>query len=151
MRGHDQISLFSGVSRILKQNCQILSHLGQNHQTFPTFWLVLSDFSTLLGFFWRKKHYLSLIATPQHVRKSYEILEGFWKNFGSPFPPYTSAWNNRRSSVTVWHDFMCGRQDSFSVGHNTEDRHELWVTGTKCRLPDTMSGTGEIFISGAAK
>ena len=32
----------------------------------------------------------------------------------------------------------------------TEDRHELRVTGTKCRLPDTMSGTDEIFISGAA-
>ena len=31
----------------------------------------------------------------------------------------------------------------------TEDRQELSVTGTKCRLPDTMSGTGKIFISGA--
>ena len=30
-----------------------------------------------------------------------------------------------------------------------EDQHELPVTGTKCRLPDTMSGTDEIFISGA--
>ena len=29
-----------------------------------------------------------------------------------------SAWNNRRSSVTVGHDFMCDRQDSFSAGHN---------------------------------
>ena len=29
-----------------------------------------------------------------------------------------SAWNNRRSSVTVRHDFMCDRQDSFSAGHN---------------------------------
>ena len=31
----------------------------------------------------------------------------------------------------------------------TEDRHEFRVTGTKCRLSDTMSGTGQIFISGA--
>ena len=31
----------------------------------------------------------------------------------------------------------------------TEDRHELRMAGTKCRLSDTMSGTGEIFISGA--
>ena len=29
------------------------------------------------------------------------------------------------------------------------DRHELGMTGTKFKLPDTMSGTGEIFISGA--
>ena len=32
----------------------------------------------------------------------------------------------------------------------TEDRHELRVTGMKWRLPDIVSGTGEIFISGAA-
>ena len=31
----------------------------------------------------------------------------------------------------------------------TEDRHKLRVTGTKCRLPDIVSGTGEIFISGS--
>ena len=30
----------------------------------------------------------------------------------------------------------------------TDDRHESRVTGTKCRLPDTMSGTDEIFVSG---
>ena len=29
-----------------------------------------------------------------------------------------------------------------------EDRHELRVTVTKCRLPDTMYVTGEISISG---
>ena len=56
---------------------------------------------------------------------------------------------------------MCDRQDSFlpvtmtdrfsnfnSISY-TDDRHELRVTGTKCRLPDTMSGTSKIFISGA--
>ena len=31
---------------------------------------------------------------------------------------YYSAWNSRRSSVTVRYDFMCDRQDSFSAGHN---------------------------------
>ena len=31
----------------------------------------------------------------------------------------------------------------------SSDQHELRVTGTKCRLPDTMSGTVKIFISGA--
>ena len=30
----------------------------------------------------------------------------------------------------------------------TEDRHESRMTGTKCPLPDMVSGTGEIFISG---
>ena len=30
------------------------------------------------------------------------------------------------------------------------DRHESRMTGTKFSMPDTMSGTGEIFISGAA-
>ena len=29
-----------------------------------------------------------------------------------------SAWNNRRSTVTVRHEFMCDRQDSCPVGHN---------------------------------
>ena len=44
-----------------------------------------------------------------------------------------------------------GRFSNFNSISYTEDRHELRVTGTKCRLPDTMSGTGEIFISGTAK
>ena len=47
---------------------------------------------------------------------------------------------------------MTGRFSHFnSVISYTEDRHELRVTGTKWRLPNTMSGIGEIFISGAAK
>ena len=29
-----------------------------------------------------------------------------------------SEWNNGRSLVTVRHDFMCDRQDSFSASHN---------------------------------
>ena len=33
----------------------------------------------------------------------------------------------------------------------TGDRQELRVTGTKCRLPDTMSGTGKKFISSAER
>ena len=45
---------------------------------------------------------------------------------------------------------MTGRFSNFNSISYTEDRHELQVTGTKCRLPDMMSGTGEIFISGAA-
>ena len=44
---------------------------------------------------------------------------------------------------------MTGRFSNFNSISYTEDRHELRVTGTKCRLSDTMSGTGEIFISGA--
>ena len=30
------------------------------------------------------------------------------------------------------------------------DQHKLQMTVTKCQLPDTMSGTGQIFISGTA-
>ena len=44
---------------------------------------------------------------------------------------------------------MTGRFSNFNSISCTEDRHELGVTGAKCRLPDAMSGTGEIFISGA--
>ena len=44
---------------------------------------------------------------------------------------------------------MTGSFSNFNSISCTEDRHELRVTGTKYRLPDTMSGTGEIFISGA--
>ena len=44
---------------------------------------------------------------------------------------------------------MTGRFSNFNSISYTEDRHKLRVTGMKCRLPDTMSGTGEIFISGA--
>ena len=45
---------------------------------------------------------------------------------------------------------MTGRFSNFNSTLYTEDRHELRVTGRKCRLPDSMSGTGEIFISGTA-
>ena len=45
---------------------------------------------------------------------------------------------------------MTGRFSKFNSISYTEDRHELRVTGTKFRLTDdTMSGTGEISISGA--
>ena len=44
---------------------------------------------------------------------------------------------------------MTGRVSDFNSISYTEDRHELRVTGTKCRMPDIVSGTGEIFISGA--
>ena len=44
---------------------------------------------------------------------------------------------------------MTGRFSNFNRISYKEDRHEFRVTGTKCRLPDTMSGTGQIFISGA--
>ena len=44
---------------------------------------------------------------------------------------------------------MTGRISNFNSISYTEDRHKLRVTGTKCRLPDIVSGTGEIFISGA--
>ena len=44
---------------------------------------------------------------------------------------------------------MTGWFSNFNSISYTEDRHGLRVTGTKYRLPDTMSGTGEIFISGA--
>ena len=47
-------------------------------------------------------------------------------------------------------DTMTDRFSNFSSISYTEDRHKLRVTGTKCRLMDTMSGTGEIFISGTA-
>ena len=42
-----------------------------------------------------------------------------------------------------------GMFSNFNSISYTEDRHELRVTSTKYRLPDTMCGTGEIFISGA--
>ena len=44
---------------------------------------------------------------------------------------------------------MTGRFSNFNSISYTEDRHELRMTGTKCRLPDMVSSTGEIFISGA--
>ena len=44
---------------------------------------------------------------------------------------------------------MTGSFSNFNSISYTEDRHELRVTGTRYRLPDTMSGTDEIFISGA--
>ena len=44
---------------------------------------------------------------------------------------------------------MTGMFSNFNSISYTEDWHELRLTGTKCRLSDTMSGTGEIFISGA--
>ena len=44
---------------------------------------------------------------------------------------------------------MTDRFSNFNSISYTGDRQELRVTGTKCRLPDTMSVTGEIFISGA--
>ena len=44
---------------------------------------------------------------------------------------------------------MTSRFSNFNIISYTEDRHELPVTGKKFRLPNTISGTGEIFISGA--
>ena len=44
---------------------------------------------------------------------------------------------------------MTDRFSNFNSISYTEDRHKLQVTGTKCQLPDTMSDTSEIFISGA--
>ena len=44
---------------------------------------------------------------------------------------------------------MTGRFSNFSSTSYTKDRHESQVADTKCRLPDTMSSFGEIFISGA--
>ena len=44
---------------------------------------------------------------------------------------------------------MAGMFLNFNSISYTEDRHELRVTDKKCRLTDTMSGNGKIFISGA--
>ena len=44
---------------------------------------------------------------------------------------------------------MTGRFSNFNSRSYTEDWHEFRVTGTMRGLPGTMSGTGEIFISGA--
>ena len=44
---------------------------------------------------------------------------------------------------------MTGRFSNFNSTSYTEDWHELRVTGKKCRLPNTMSDTGEMFISDA--
>ena len=44
---------------------------------------------------------------------------------------------------------MTSRFSNFNIISYTEDRHELRVTGKKFRLPNTIFGTGEIFISGA--
>ena len=46
---------------------------------------------------------------------------------------------------------MTGIFSNFNSISYTEDWHELCMTGTRCRLPDVVSGTGEIFISGAGK
>ena len=45
---------------------------------------------------------------------------------------------------------MCDRQDSFSAGFQISIVYHIQKSGTKCRLPDTMSATGELFILGAA-
>ena len=45
---------------------------------------------------------------------------------------------------------VTSRFSNFNSTSYKEDRHELRVTGTKCRLPDMMSDTVKIFISGAA-
>ena len=29
-----------------------------------------------------------------------------------------SAWNSRRLLITVWYDYVCDGQESFSAGHN---------------------------------
>ena len=42
---------------------------------------------------------------------------------------------------------MTGRFSNFNSISYAKDRHELRVTGTNCRLPDTKSGTDKIFIS----
>ena len=44
---------------------------------------------------------------------------------------------------------MTSRFSNFNSISYTEDQHELRATNTNCRLPDTMSSTDEIFISGA--
>ena len=44
---------------------------------------------------------------------------------------------------------MTGRFSNLNSISYVEDWHDLRVTGTKCLLPDSMSSTGEIFISGA--
>ena len=44
---------------------------------------------------------------------------------------------------------LTGRFSNFNSISYTEDRQESQVTTTKCRLPDTMFGTDEIFISGS--
>ena len=46
---------------------------------------------------------------------------------------------------------MTGRFSNFNSISYSEDWHELRVTGTRCRLPEKMSGTDVIFISGAAE
>ena len=43
---------------------------------------------------------------------------------------------------------MTGRFSNFNSISYTVDWHKLRVTGTKCRLPDTLSVTCEIFNSG---
>ena len=44
---------------------------------------------------------------------------------------------------------MTSRFSNFNSISYKEDRHELRLTNTKCRLPGIVSGTGEIFMSGA--
>ena len=48
-----------------------------------------------------------------------------------------SAWNNRRSLVTVGHDFMCDPQDSslWLVGFQISIVHHIQKTGTNCEWP----------------
>ena len=45
---------------------------------------------------------------------------------------------------------MTGRFSNFNSISYIEDRRELCVTDKKCRLPDIVSATDEISISGAA-
>ena len=104
------------------------------------------SYATLTGFLQasNKGSKTDLVKTQSWIEfynPMHEITAGHWSLSGT-----ISCVIDRIRFLPVT---MTGRFSNVSSISYTEDRHELRVTVTKCRLPDKMSGTSEIFISGA--
>ena len=85
------------------------------------------------------------------------LIKAFWPRFMvvSSVHEITAAHRSLSGTISCVIDrirfllvTMTGSFSNFNSKSYREDRHELRVTGTKFRLLDTMSGTGEIFVSG---
>ena len=97
-----------------------------------------------------------------HIRVNEEktldnLVQSFWNNDSlGTVHEITASHRSLSGTISCVTDSICfllvtmtGRFSNFNSISYKEDRHELRMTGTKCRLSDTMSGTGEICISGA--
>ena len=113
--------------------------------------------NSLTVFNWVKLLTIIVGATTKYVSKDHPLII-FCGLALIPHVHNSKAWNSHRSlsgkisCVTDRIRFlpvtMIDRLSNFNSISYTDDWHELRMTGTKCRLPDTMFGTGKIFISG---